>query len=261
MIAPMAVRVLSTTERDAAVAAFATDGYAVLPGLLAADDAAALANRAEAIMTGAVDPAPFFFQHDAATGRYEDLTYGHGFIGPSRAYRKLEHLERDPAFHAWLAHPALAPLVEAILGAAAITLYRAVLWNKIERGGTELPWHQDGGRFWGVAPAPILQLWTALDDAPAEAGCVEVIAGSHRGGLATPEGGTIPDGLVAPLGHLARPLPARRGDVLLLHNHLWHRSRRNATGTPRRALSACYMPATTRCTRTRGRPRTFVRMF
>ena len=39
-----------------------------------------------------------FFQHDSASGRYEDLEYGRGWVGPSRAYRKIEGLERDPVF-------------------------------------------------------------------------------------------------------------------------------------------------------------------
>ena len=35
-----------------------------------------------------------FFQHDSDTGRYEDLRYGEGYVGPSLDYRKLEKLER-----------------------------------------------------------------------------------------------------------------------------------------------------------------------
>ncbi len=60
-----------------------------------------------------------------------------------------------------------------------------------------LPWHQDGGRFWGLDRDPILQIWTALDDAPVAAGCVEVLPGSHRDGLATPLGGLVPAPLAA----------------------------------------------------------------
>src|SRR6185503_17637850 len=119
-------------------------------------------------------------------------------------------------------------------------------------GGTVLPWHQDGGLFWGLDRDPELQIWTALDDAPVEAGCVEVLPGSHRG-RATELGGKIPDELVARAGADARavPIPARAGEALLIHNHLWHRSGVNATDAPRRAFSVCYMSAATRCMRTR----------
>jgi ectoine hydroxylase-related dioxygenase (phytanoyl-CoA dioxygenase family) len=56
-------------------------------------------------------------------------------------------------------------------------------------------------------------------------------------------------------------LPARAGEVLLIHNYLWHRSGRNLSGRTRRAFTATYMPAATRCLRKRTAPRTFVRVF
>ncbi|MBK7536802.1 MAG: phytanoyl-CoA dioxygenase family protein [Myxococcales bacterium] len=232
---------------------------ALLPGVLAEDSAALLAARAQAIMAGELAPERWFYQHDSPSGAYEDLAYGDGFIGPSQAYRKVERLERDPLFRAWLEHAALAPLVRALI-AGPVALCRAVLWNKAPHGGTELPWHQDGGPFWGLSQQPELQLWTALDDAPREAGCVEAIPGSHRGGLASPEGGTIPRACSDEQAHRARAYPAHRGDVLLLHNLVWHRSGRNTTAAPRRALSVCYMSAATRCTRKRN-PRQFTRLF
>ena len=43
-----------------------------------------------------------FFQLDASTGKYEDAPIGLGWQGPSLAYRKLEKLEKDPRFCAWL---------------------------------------------------------------------------------------------------------------------------------------------------------------
>ena len=81
-------------------------------------------------------------------------------------------------------------------------------------------------------PWPTVKTW--LDDAPVASGCVELIAGSHRGGLATPAGGTIPAALIDE--RAAVTVPAAAGDVVLLHNLVWHRSRRNHTAQPRRAL-------------------------
>lgn len=49
---------------------------------------------------------------------------------------------------------------------ADLTLYRAILMNKHAGGGSDLPWHQDGGDFWGLDRDPVLQIWTAMDDAP-----------------------------------------------------------------------------------------------
>lgn len=248
---------------DEPLATWRADGWARLGVCCDATALAALRERVDAVLDGVAPRDGMFFQHDAATGAYADLATGRGWIGPSRAYRKLERLERDPVVRAWIDNALFARLAHAVIG-PEVALYRAVLWNKApargdHAGGTELPWHQDGGRFWGVTAQPPLTLWTALDDAPLASGCVEVIPGSHRAGLATPEGGVIPDDRVDVSA--AVPIPAVAGEVVLLDNLVWHRSRRNHTATPRRALSIVLMPASTQCTRTRRAPRTFVRLY
>jgi ectoine hydroxylase-related dioxygenase (phytanoyl-CoA dioxygenase family) len=144
-----------------------------------------------------------------------------------------------------------------------VTLYRATLFTKAASGGTHLPWHQDGGNFWGLDRDPELQIWTALDDAPFEAGCLEVVDASHLGGLVTPLGGLVPRQALARACAEERKLalPARAGETLLLHNHLWHRSGVNTTGRPRRAFTVTYMHASTRCLRKKRTPRVFLRVF
>jgi hypothetical protein len=260
-----------------AIAHWREHGWARLGRVATDADLEALRRRADDVMQGRVVHEGLFFQHDAATGRYEDLEFGRGWVGPSDAYRKIEKLERDPVFLAWIENPVFEQVVRAVVG-AEVAIYRATLFSKSARGGTELPWHQDGGSFWGLDRDPELQLWTALDDVPQDSGCVEVVDRSHRGGLATPLGGSIPRDVVErmlcpPGGRPASPdlragadarrlaLPAAAGDVLLIHNHLWHRSGTNATGRPRRAFTVAYMPASTRCVRKRRAPRQFVRVF
>lgn len=246
-----------------ALAAFRERGFAEVGPCLDADGLAALRARADAIMLGEVRHDGLFFQKDTTSGRYDDLSFGQGWEGPGLHYRKIEKLERDPLFRAWIENPLFEAIARGVIDEPHVVLYRAVLMTKSAQGGTELPWHQDGGRFWGLDRDPTLQIWTALDDAPAEAGCVEVVPGSHRDGLATPLGGMIPRDVVESRGAEAEavPVPARAGDVLLIHNHLWHRSGVNRTGRPRRAFTVCYMPASTRCLRTRRAPRSFVRVF
>ena len=53
-------------------------------------------------MLGCVSYPVLFFQLYAPTGRYEDAPLGLGWQGPSLDYRKLEKLELDPRFRAWL---------------------------------------------------------------------------------------------------------------------------------------------------------------
>jgi hypothetical protein len=245
------------------LAHYAAHGWARL-GKIASDEAlSALRARADDLMLGRVSYPSLFFQLDAATGRYDDLTFGKGYEGPSLEYRKIEKLEQDPLFRGWLENLLFERIARACVGEDRVAMYRAVLFAKGARGGSDLPWHQDAGRFWGLDRDPPLQIWTALDDVPSASGCVEVVSGSHLRGLATPLGGVVPAKLVrgGDADALALPLPVEAGEALLIHNYLWHRSGANTTGRPRRAFTVCYMSADTRCMRTRRAPREFLEVW
>jgi hypothetical protein len=243
-----------------ALAQLDAEGYAHLGPVLAEEGLAALRERAEDLMLGRVPDPGLFFQLDARTGEYADG--GLGWRGPSLAYRKVERLERDARFLAWIENPLFERVARARIP-GGICLYRAILFNKGEPGGGAIRWHQDGGTLWGLSQEPELQVWTALDDAPEGGGCLEVVPGSHRLGLARPMGGVIPDAQLLAHDAEARavPVPARAGDVVLLHNQLWHRSGPARPGHRRLGLSICYMSAATRCLRKKHAPREFFRVF
>ncbi|HYS81780.1 MAG TPA: phytanoyl-CoA dioxygenase family protein [Anaeromyxobacteraceae bacterium] len=252
---------VETLPLEAPLAHFRAFGWARLGPIAAPAALEALRTRAEQLMLGEVVHPGLFFQHDSESGSYGDVPRGRGWQGPSLRYRKLEKLERDPIFAAFIGNPLFARIARGVIG-PDVSLCRAVLFTKAARGGTELPWHQDGGSFWGLSRDPELQIWTALDDAPVASGCVELVPATHLAGLATPLGGVIPEDVVARSGNAARSIlvPARAGEALLIHNHCWHRSGRNATGAHRRALTVCLMDAATRCTRRRS-PRHFQRLL
>jgi ectoine hydroxylase-related dioxygenase (phytanoyl-CoA dioxygenase family) len=258
----LALRSKDRFDMDSALAHYAEHGYARLGMLLDDEGLAALRERADDLMLGRVAYPGLFFQLDAPTGRYEDAPLGLGWQGPSLNYRKLEKLELDPRFRAWLENPLFERIARAVIP-GDIVLYRAILFHKGQAGGSNLPWHQDGGKLWGLTQEPELQLWTALDDAPEDGGCLEVVPGSHRGGLVTPLGGVIPPDRVVAANAEAhrRLLPARAGEVILVHNHVWHRSGPSHTGQRRRAFSVCYMSARTRCVRKKKAPRVFTPVF
>lgn len=242
------------------LARFTRDGYARLGRVLDDRSLAELRERAVDLMLGRVTHPGLFFQLDAATGRYEDAPLGLGWQGPSLAYRKLEKLERDPLFRAWITNPLFERITREVVG-SEVSLYRAVLFNKGSSGGSEVPWHQDGGALWGLSETPTLQIWTALDDAPSGGGCIELVPGSHHHGLATPLGGVIPEAQVAAGRGGAVELPAQAGEAILIHNLVWHRSGRGRRGRSRLAFSVCYMKSSTRCLRRRRAPRQFVELF
>jgi phytanoyl-CoA hydroxylase len=219
--------------------------------------------RIDSIMMGELVYPGMFFQIDTDSGNYEDLAFGRGYEGPSKNYRKIEKLELDPVFLEWIESETLRHYVSSIVG-DDVVIYRALVFNKgAETGGSHLPWHQDGGKFWGLDREPTLQIWTALDDAPETGGCLEIVPGSHLAGLATPLGGVVPKHLLEekkPDAHKVL-VPAAAGEVILIHNHAWHRSSRSTTGLPRRALTVCYMSAETRCLRKKRAPRVFFPVF
>jgi hypothetical protein len=241
------------------LARLATDGWAPLGRVLSDERLDALRDRADDLMLGRARPDGLFYQHDSASGSYDDLELRKGWIGPSPAYRKVEKLELDEVMWSFIVDPQLVRVAEAVIG-PDVALYRAMLMNKAAGGGTELPWHQDGGLFWGLDRDPVLSIWTALDDATEASGAMQVVPGSHRAGLVRPMGGNIPPELLGDAAAAARWVEVRAGEAIVLHNHVWHRSGRNATAAPRRALSFCYLDGRTRCMRKKHAPRRFARV-
>lgn len=246
----------------AALEHYREHGWARIGRVLTEEGAEALARRVNELMLGEVVYDGLFFQKDSPTGSYDDLQFNKGWQGPSLEYRKVEKLERDPLYRAWIENALFERIARAWIG-DSVSLYRAVVFNKAESGGTNLPFHQDGGRFWGIDREPTLQVWTALDDVPIESGCVEVVPGTHKDGLVTVYGGNVAEDTwrAADADERAQPLPARAGEVLLIHNHVWHRSRPNRSGRQRRAVTVCYLDGATRCTRKKRAPREFLRLF
>lgn len=249
-------------DLTAPLAHLAEHGYARVGRVLSDEGLTALRERAEDLMLGRITYPGLFFQLDGETGRSEDAPKGLGWQGPSLAYRKLEKLEIDDRFLLWLRNPLFERIARAQIE-GGVVLYRAILFNKGTTGGSDIPWHQDGGKLWGLSIDPTVQIWTALDDAPIDGGCLEVLPGSHKNGLARPLGGLVPPEQVAAARADERlvPLPVEAGEVLLVHNQVWHRSGRSRAGSRRLAFSVCLMSDATRCLRKRNAPRVFFPVF
>jgi phytanoyl-CoA hydroxylase len=218
-----------------------------------ADDAelAAMQTRMDDIMLGRVRYAGMYFQLDTETGVYGDLKFTDGWQGPTLAYRKIELLERDPVFLRYMQNPLFRDITRRVYGDSDVSIYRAMFMNKPAQRGTILPYHQDGGSQWGLDRDPLITIWTALDDATRENGCMQVIPGSHLLGLLSERGHTITPEQEA---RHARDedsvfLEAKAGEAILLHNWLLHRSGINPTEMSRRAFSVCYMDGATRSVR------------
>ncbi len=232
-------------------AQYERDGFLKLGQALTAAELAGLQERIDAIMLGTapVDYDRMVMQLDSATGKYEDAgAQSKGFKGATRAYRKIQDLEFDPLFLAYMQQPVFRAVCERVYGAGApVAAFRAMFMNKPARQGTFLPWHQD--RWTALDRDPLLTIWTALDPATMANGCVQVIPGSHRQGLINP---AHPSGFLTPEQAAQHAPPAKAvslelaaGECALLHNYTLHASDVNRSDTARRAFSVCYMDART----------------
>jgi len=240
------------TELSAAEwAQYERDGYLRLGKTLTDEELAALQQRIDDIMLGKapVDYDRMLMQLDRIPGQTDapgPQTNGHK--GGTLRYRKIQDLEFDPLFLAYMQKPLFRHICERVYGSQAnVACFRAMFMNKPAREGTVLVWHQD--RWTHLDRDPLITIWTALDPATKANGCVEIIPGAHHR-LINPEHGSgfLTDAQAAELLQKNERvyLELAAGEAVLLHNHLPHGSGVNSTDIPRRAFSACYMDAATK---------------
>jgi phytanoyl-CoA hydroxylase len=228
------------------------DGYLKLGRLLDEAELRALQDRIDQIMLGraSLDYAKLLMQLDSETGKYEDIgEQSMGHKGATLNYRKIQGLEQDPLFLAYMQRPIFRDICQRVYGEdTPISSFRAMFMNKPVRKGTFLPWHQD--RWTSLDRDPLITLWTALDPATVANGCVQIIPGSHKLGLVNPghHSGFLTEEQTRQLCPPEKRvhLELGPGEVALLHNWLLHASDVNKTDIPRRAFSVCYMDAATR---------------
>jgi phytanoyl-CoA hydroxylase len=235
---------------EAQWAQFDHDGYLVLGQVISDAELAALQQRMDDIMLGRFRYEGMFFQLDSESGAYGDVPSGGQWAGATLNYRKIQDLERDPVFLRYIQHPVFREITRRVYG-ENVAVFRSMFMNKPAHRGTVLPYHQDGGTQWLLSMNPLITVWTALDDATVENGCVQVIPGSHKLGLLSERGHTITPEQEAMYcrDEDSLYLEAPAGTAILLHNWLLHRSGVNTIDRPRRAFSVCYMDAATRHTR------------
>lgn len=226
------------------------DGYLKLGKVLSDDEVATLRQRIDEIMLGTadVDYDRMLMQLDSSS-EYGPSGQTKGFKGATLHYRKIQELEFDPLFLAYMQRPIFRAICDRVYGASTpIAAFRAMFMNKPANAGSLLAWHQD--RWTHLDRDPLITVWTALDPATVANGCVQVVPGSHKFGLINP---SHPSAFLteeqaqqyAP-DDKAVYLEIEAGEAVLLHNWLLHRSDTNSSDIPRRAFSVCYMDGRTK---------------
>lgn len=226
---------------------FNEQGYLCLGKVLTDSELNALQSRIDAIMMGEVRYPGMYFQLDSETGSYGEIGSGGDWVEPSLNYRKIQDLEMDELFLRYMQHPIYRAITRRLVG-ENVSIFRAMFMNKPAKRGTFLPYHQDAGSQWHLDRDPEITVWTALDKASIDNGCVQVVPGSHKLGLLSERGHTITPEQEAEHAPDEKSifLEVEAGEAILLHNLLLHRSGINKTERPRRAFSVCYMDAATR---------------
>ena len=230
---------------------YEADGYLHLGKLLTDDELAGLQQRIDQIMLGQanLDYDRMMMQLDSDDGTYGKAgPQSKGHKGATLNYRKIEQLEFDRLFLAYMQRPLFEHICRRVHAPdTPVDCFRAMFMNKPAQKGTILPWHQD--RWTDLDRDPEITIWTAMDRATKANGCLQVIPGSHKLGLINPEH----DAAFLTEDQAAEHCPPDKavhielapGEVVLLHNWLLHASDINKTDIPRRAFSACYMDGRT----------------
>jgi hypothetical protein len=150
--------------------------------------------------------------------------------------------------------PEVLDAVEDLIG-PNIRLFHLSVWPKDPGTGTFVSWHQDATYF-ALDPICHVTAWVALTDAPVEAGCMEVVPGSHKLGQLRHADMQDTDNLLSRGQTLAADVDRTRTDYMavkagqfsLHHTHLVHNSRPNRSHNRRVGLGISYIPTHARCT-------------
>ncbi len=178
-------------------------------------------------------------------GQGTELTKGHNFK-PHLLFTWVDEIVH---------HPAILDAVEDLLG-PDIRLFHLSVWPKNAGDPAYVSWHQDATYF-GLEPPRQVTAWVALTDASIEAGCMEVIPGSHHlGQLHHAEHSEAAHNLLSRGQTITADLdtrrtefmPVRAGQFSLHHTYLVHNSRPNRSADRRIGLGLSYIPTSVRCT-------------
>ncbi|MFF0458580.1 phytanoyl-CoA dioxygenase family protein [Nocardia africana] len=188
------------------------DGFALLPGILSADEIELMRKRIAALSAAEGVQAGSEFRREAGTDRLSDL------------------VNKDSIFDVCFTHATVLAAIRHILND-----FKLFALNS--RAALPGQGHQVLHADWtDPLDAPddyqvCNSIWL-LDDFTAENGATRVVPGTHRRGrrpseeLADPAA-THPDEVL---------LLAPAGTVVVFNSHLWHGGTRNTTKEPRRAL-------------------------
>jgi len=224
-------------------AAFARDGYLVLPGFAPAAVLTELQQVARDELAARRGPLEYESQAD-----YPGLPSQVNTEAGDTARRLLQAYDRHPAFAAWATSAALVEVMQSLIGNDILLVrnHHNCLMTKHPQGGSRTGWHRDT-RYWCFTRPELVNAWLALDAESPGNGALRAVPGSHRLDLPLER---MDDALFLrddpsnqDLLTNAVSLNLLPGDVLLFHSHLLHAAGNNRTSAVKHSLVFTYRAA------------------
>lgn len=226
------VEIGSGMDLQAAAAAFAADGYLVVPGFCSAAFCDALAAEVRAALDPVLGPA----EYEADVG-YPGAPRDRRAPGGDTPRRLLHAYSRFAALRGFAAGAALRDYLRALLDTERVLLsqcHHNCVMTKAPGFSSATLWHQDV-RYWAFTRPDLVSVWLALGNESTDNGALQVIPGSHRLTYAPERLDELKflrpelaenQALIA----TARTVELAKGDVLFFHCRTLHAAGRNRTG-------------------------------
>ena len=146
-------------------------------------------------------------------------------------------------------HPKILDAVEDVIG-PDILVYHSTLFLKEAHTPAFVRWHQDSTYFY-LEPHLHITAWVALSDATVQAGCMQMLPGSHRWGAFEHDDQPGPHNMIRRGQGISERFdkaqgvftPVMAGQMSLHHTDVVHASGANDSDDRRIGLAISYIPA------------------
>jgi ectoine hydroxylase-related dioxygenase (phytanoyl-CoA dioxygenase family) len=216
-----------------------TNGYLAIPDLIGADRVSNLRKSADRLVEIGSNLG-------ASNERFKLSTFG-STGSPGVVQQICDPHELGGEWMELASDPAILDVIEGLLG-PNVALYYTMFMMKPALQGLSAPWHQDLA-FFVHDQARLVACQVYIDDSTPENGCLKVVPGSHRTGLANHfDGDRFVNRVVGDTSGFeasAVALPMKAGGAVFWHALTLHASDPNQSASPRRGMTMEYKDPTT----------------
>ncbi|NQU72387.1 MAG: phytanoyl-CoA dioxygenase family protein [Rhodospirillales bacterium] len=214
---------------------------------------------------GAIWPIPMLSAAEAAEcqRRFDELEASLDGEVQGR-YRIKAHLP-FPWLTDLIHHPALLDAMEDLMG-PNIVIWGSSFFTKPAHDPRFVSWHQDS-TYYGLEPPESVTAWLAFSPSTGDAGCLQIIPGSHKGEAILPHLETDDPNNILSRGQtienidesVAVEMPLEPGQFSIHHNKTIHGSLPNKSDTPRIGFAIHFATPEIRQTQFEGATASLVR--